>query len=97
MAKLSQVNLSHRGRRLIENISKYNSIFPYLVVIILFACFVWYRFFPLFNQSPFFLIYNAIVYLALVAVLCSSYFYTKKLSSLLKKLIGLINPEEKGF
>lgn len=93
LVKESQFELTESEKRLMNQIAKYRSILPYSIFIILFAIVVWYRFFDLFSQRPFFMIYNAIVYLALIAGLCSSYFYTKRIALLLKKLIAVINSE----
>jgi len=91
LVTVSHFDLTESEKRLMNQIAKYRSILPYSIVIILFVIVVWYRFFDLFSQRPFFMIYNAIIYLALVAGLCSSYFYTRKIALLLKKLITVIN------
>jgi len=88
---LSSLDLTRQEKDLIKNAARYNTNLPFIAIIVFSACYIWLKNHNLFGQSMFFMIYNAIIYLALIWAAFWAYSYQKKISRLFAKLITMIN------
>jgi low affinity Fe/Cu permease len=89
------LGLNENEQRLLRQTSRHVSRIPYIFIMMGFIVYVWIRFFELFTQDVFFLIYNIAVYGLLVGMAILSSLYQRKADKLLSKLITIIqnNPQ----
>jgi hypothetical protein len=89
--KLASLGLNPEEEKLVKNATTYGTNIPFILILILGICYIWFKHFNLFRQNIFFMVYNAIIHLGIIWAAVWAYSYQKKVNHLLAKLITIIN------